>query len=843
MTRVLVVDDRAVNRHFLVNLLGYCGYQLSEAADGAEALEAIRRAPPDLVITDLLMPVMDGEELVRRMKAEGRLASIPVIFYTATYSASDARGIADGCGVQAVLAKPSEPETILATVSEVLGPAALPAMGGGVGGEEQDTLKAILEGGRAASEALPPLALKLASLVEFGMSVTGVLDLDALLEELVAAAQDILGVRYAGAGLLDNSGKALARFAARGIPRTPALPAAREGVLGEVLASGRPRLVVAAGTPPGSLGLPSGHPPVWSLLVVPMVARTGLLGWLYLADPPVSAPFDGVAEQLATTLASQFAVAAEAARLQGEIQGHAGQLRKEIADRQAAQDLFRQMAETIEEVFWVSEPGEKPIKYVSPAFERVWGIPAERLYEKPGIWLDAIHPTDRPRVVEAIGRGEESGAYDETYRIVRPDTSMRWVRDRAFPVRDASGKVVRMFGIAEDVSRGKDLELQVQQAMKMEAVGRLAGGVAHDFNNLLMVILGQSSLILPRVAADEKARRGLEDIQEAGQRAAGLTRQLLAFSRKQVLQPRLLDTNEVVRNLQRILARMIGEDVILHAELASGAWPILADAGQVEQVVMNLAVNARDAMPRGGRLTMETKNVRLAKSPVHDLEGLPTGDYLCLAVSDTGTGMDEEVRKRVFEPFYTTKEKGTGLGLATVYGIVRQSGGTVTVYSEPGQGTTFKVYLPRAILPGAPRTDDLEGGELPTGTETVLLVEDEEAVRKLARLLLEAQGYTVIEATSGPGALEVLAGGRVSIQLLLTDTIMPVMSGRELAQKAQAARPDLKVIYMSGYTDDAVVRHGVLSQEVAFLQKPFTPLDLARKVRGVLDGRGPTKAP
>jgi PAS domain S-box-containing protein len=404
----------------------------------------------------------------------------------------------------------------------------------------------------------------------------------------------------------------------------------------------------------------------------------------------------------------------------------------------------------------------------------------------------------------------------------------------------SDGKKGRTFELfAEDVTERRALEQQLRQSQKMEAVGRLAGGVAHDFNNLLMVISGYSEFLLDRLGPDPALRGPAQEIASAAVRATSLTRQLLAFSRKQMLAPKILDLNGVVTENLKMLTRMIGEDIELVMVPASELGTVRADAGQIEQVIMNLAVNARDAMPAGGKLTIETSNVSLDEDYARFHAPLRTGNYVMLAISDTGAGMDSETQSHIFEPFFTTKgPKGTGLGLSTVYGIVKQSGGYIWVYSEAGKGTTFKVYLPRVaetVETPAKVVVAAESAATEPGTETVLLVEDETNLRYLARQFLEKQGYRVVEAADGAAAIQIAVAHEGVIHLLLTDVIMPGMNGRELAQRISEIRPNVKVLYMSGYTENVIGTNGTLDAGVRLLQKPFTLRDLKSKVREVLD--------
>jgi PAS domain S-box-containing protein len=621
---------------------------------------------------------------------------------------------------------------------------------------------------------------------------------------------------------------------------------------------------------------------------------------------------------------------------------------------------FRELAENIDEVFFVQAADFSRTLYISPSYEAIWGRSCQSMYDNPASFIEAVLPEDRPALADGVAANQQGRATrDIEFRVVRPDGTMRWVSVRAIGLRNDRGEVhrisgvasditerrriqdalrdrealyrkltdtsfdgidwieegivreanagfVRMFGyesaaeiigrrvtdfvadesrpdvarrVAEevegryefiglrkdgariqieatarthqtdgrhgrltalrDVTEKRLLEEQFRQAQKMEAIGRLAGGVAHDFNNLLMVITGCGELLLEDLAAGDPRRDNADELLKAADAAAALTRQLLAFSRQQVIQPRVITIESVLQSSEKMLRRLIGEDVALALALNPAPATVKIDPHQLEQVVMNLVVNARDAMPSGGRITLETALLDLDDAYVRSHWPATAGMYVMLAVTDTGIGMDESTRARIFEPFFTTKEmgKGTGLGLSMVYGIVRQSGGFIWVYSEPGRGATFKIYLP--LVDGSAEViDHPEGnGAAPTGTETILLVEDEEAVRAVVRQALERHGYRVVAAADGAAAIRMLGAAEQPVHMLITDVVMPGMSGRQLAAEFATMRPNARILFMSGYTTDAVVRHGVLDPGIAYLQKPFSPAALLRKVRQVLDER------
>jgi two-component system, cell cycle sensor histidine kinase and response regulator CckA len=599
------------------------------------------------------------------------------------------------------------------------------------------------------------------------------------------------------------------------------------------------------------------------------------------------------------------------------------------------------------------------MNYVSPAYETVWGRTRQTLFDNPKSFLDAVDPKDREQVARAVAQRQQTGRYEEQYRIQRPDGSVRWIWDRGYPVRDERGLINNFVGISEDITerkeaeadqarlaaivdcsedalvsmtvdgivvhwnpgaerlygysaeemigrpisvlfapdhyqeylqilekikkgerlpayetvrrrkdgtaitasvdicpievregeivgaskiarditRMKQLEEQFRQAQKMEAIGRLAGGVAHDFNNLLTVISYCSETLLRDTPPGDWTRDLLTEIKKAGDRATMLTRQLLTFSRQQILEPRVLELNAVVAHCEKMLKLVVGEGIELVVALDPALGRVKIDPGQIEQVLMNLVANARDAMPEGGKITVETTNIVLDRTYCHSHAEVKPGRYIMLAVSDTGCGMDEQTQARIFEPFFTTKDvgKGTGLGLAMVYGFIKQSGGHIYVYSEPGLGSIFKMYLPEVeAVPSLPELPS-EIEKLPQGDETILLAEDDRTVRALTRQVLQTCGYTVLEAVHGIEALQLAENHAGPVHLLVSDMVMPEMGGRRLAERIVALKPGIKLLYLSGYTVDALVRKGVMESEIAFLQKPFSPSILVRKVREVLD--------
>jgi hypothetical protein len=558
---------------------------------------------------------------------------------------------------------------------------------------------------------------------------------------------------------------------------------------------------------------------------IPLIIVTGTLG----DEAAVECIKQGAADYVLKERLPRLPVAIRRALEDKARRAQAALLNKQIL--RAKRDWERTFDSVPDPVFIID--GESRVQRANRAAATLVGLqPAQLIgqhcYEVFHHCSEPPSHCPHPRLL-ASGK-EERGDFEEPWL-------KKWFDSTATPLRSPEGVLEGCVHVMRDVTEQRALEAQYRQAQKMEAMGRLAGGVAHDFNNLLTAITGYSELLLARLQEEDTLRRYVEEVKKAGDRAASLTRQLLTFSRQQVLEPRVLDLNSVVANVDKMLRRVIGEDIELVTILVPDLGPVKADPGQLEQVMLNLAVNSRDAMPQGGKLTIETANVELAEASSHRHGELSPGKYVVLAVSDSGCGMTEETQAHIFEPFFTTKDqgKGTGLGLAMVYGIVKQSGGSVWVYSEVGRGTTFKVYLPQVNEKVTAQVPRPPPPVLTRGWETILLVEDEEPVRSLVRSVLEAGGYVVLEARHGEDALVVAEMHKGPIQLLVTDVVMPEMSGPELAEHLAPFHREMKVLYMSGYTEDAIQHHGVLASRTAYLPKPFTPETLARKVREVLN--------
>jgi PAS domain S-box-containing protein len=574
-------------------------------------------------------------------------------------------------------------------------------------------------------------------------------------------------------------------------------------------------------------------------------------------------PFDAVeAFQLAHALTEKWwlhqefrrkmeALESRVAARTGELQQSNRALQTEVAEHERAEEALRLLGSAVEqskESIVITDahldlPGPA-IVFVNPAFTQMTGYTAQEVMGQTPRILQG-RDTDKTvlsQIRQTLMRGDPFEGEAINYRKDGKEFNLQW---HIAPIRNAAGAVTHFVAIQRDITARKRLEAQLFQSQRMETVGKLAGGIAHEFNSILTAIIGQSELLLGDLPARSPLARNAAEISKAAGRAATLTRQLLAYGRKQILQPETLDLNQVLANMQGMFHHLMGEDVAMQIVPGEGLQMVLADAGQIEQVIVNMAMNAREAMPGGGKLTLETANVSFDQESVGRYPELKAGDFVMLAITDTGAGMSEAVKARVFEPFFTTKDvgQGTGLGLSTCYGIVKQSGGHICVYSEPGRGATFKIYLPQVHSQARRPAARLDSRDLPRGTETILLVEDDPALREMAGALLRRLGYTVWAAANGIEALSLKQQRHIGhIDLLFTDVVMPHMSGKELADRVQATYPHTRILFTSAYTENAVVHQGMLDKGVALLQKPFTPSALACKLREMLDQPVPPPA-
>ena len=843
---VLVADDDPFNLKLAALRLGHEGYAVDTASGGAEALEKARAAPPDAILAHAGMPSMDGFALCREVRRDPALAAVPVILFTSAYLDEADRELAHRMGASALVARTADLGAAGDALREVLrggaryppaAPAApvLPAPGGGSGGagageggEAGEAELAALHRQRVQAQLERQSSQNRAMLRQAGIQATALALMRSLSEVLGQPANvpevigDVLVQCLDAAGLSTGllylvEGENRYRLQAHsGI--AAAMREDAEACFGHpelihaIVASGRPAALATAGAPdvPGvgagaaadfltRLGRPSA-------LVVPFVVMGETFGVLVLASDHQDLS-DSSWLGFAGSLAVQF--------------GQTVALGQSLNRLAASEERYRALMEQANDAILVLDMEQRILEANRAALDLL-GRPRQEIVGRH--YDDFVAPEE----LEDSQRSGANLAVEGKVRVplrhlVRADGSRVSVETSVSLVRIGDDSTI--LAILHDITERRRLEAQFQQAQKMESVGRLAGGVAHDFNNLLTLILGYGNLVLQALADRPAVSRQVEAIVRAGESAAGLTRQLLAFSRHQVLVPTVIDVNALIRQLEQMLRRLIGEDIELVADLEPRLARIRADAGQIEQVLMNLVVNARDAMPGGGRLTLSTRNHPAADAAV---------THVVLKVADTGCGIDSAVMAHLFEPFFTTKEegKGTGLGLATVYGIVHQSGGHLDVESAPGEGASFVVYLPRTDEPATPASAATAAAG--RGHETILVVEDEASIRSLAREILEGQGYAVLEAPGADEALRRAAEHAGPIHLLLTDVVMPGKSGVDLARDLLGLRPGLRVVYMSGYADRAVQAD---APGVAFVQKPFDPTLLARRVRATLDQR------
>ncbi len=952
---LLMADDDPVQLKLTRLRLEELGFEVVTASDGAEALQLARKSAPDVIVSDVLMPHMDGFQFCLAVRQDRRLARVPVVLVSSNYIQESDRELASKLGASAYVFRTPDLDHLVRAVQKALREDSPPRARAPAEALDEEHGERVLQqlDRQVTMNAglLQRLALQ-ASMLSIMAGLSRALirpgDVEEPLVELLDTVLDAGGVSLGALYLMDPHG----RLRLRG-QRGYAGPG--NGDLESCL--GHPEFIGQVLESESSLAIPSAQVPEKigrefldraggkSSVLAPIVGQANRLGVLLLASTQRDLTArewglfaQGIAFQIGQTITLSRAFAQLAASeqryrglfernlagvflttLDGRILdcndacahffGHASReelmthsicehycaagdrealiarLKEEkritnfeicfrkkdgshvwalenaallegetgappviegtlidITERKHSQKKLEERTAYLDALIEnsplaiVSHDAEGRVQFCNPAFERLFQYDPAEIIGRP---VDQIIAAEES-VSEAgeITRRVTGG--DHVHRVTRrrrKDGTVVEVELYGVPLT-VGRQLVGAYGIYQDITERKQLEEQLRQSQKMEAVGQLAGGVAHDFNNLLTVIRGYSDLLLEELPADgERQRRAATMIQESADRAASLTRQLLAFSRRQVLEPKVLEVNDVVLGMDKMLRRLIGEHIELRTVRKSGLGRVMVDPGQIEQVILNLAVNARDAMPDGGKLTIETANVELDETYAQRHVAVHPGRYVMLAVSDTGCGMDAATQARIFEPFFTTKApgKGTGLGLSTVYGIVKQSGGNIWVYSEPGQGTTFKVYLPRVEEAPEARPAERPRPVAARGSETVLLVEDEAPLRTLIHQTLERHGYRLLEAQDATDALRIAEQHREPIDLLLSDVVMPQMGGRALAELVTPLHPETRVLYISGYTDDAIVHHGVLDPGVAFLQKPFSAADLTRKIREVLE--------
>ena len=810
--KILVVDDTPSSINMLSGILEGEGYQVFVATSGEKAIKRAEQTAPDLILLDVLMPGLDGFDTCRRLKSGEKTGEIPVIFMTALTTAEDKVTGFEAGGVDYVT-KPIEIEEVLARIKTHL---ALRNMQQQLETQNRRLQLVLTERKRCENE-VRKLNTELEQRVEERTA--------ELQQATVALKAEIATHKQAEEALLKSEEKyrTLTENINVGIYRnTPDL----KGRFIEV----NPAVIQMFGYENKKELLKINVSDTYNnpddrKIFVQKMQKDGFVRneEIRLKKKDGTLFWGGVT---AVSIRDE----------KGKIKYYDGMI-EDITEHKLAEEEQKRLISAIdqaaESILITDTKGT--ILYVNPAFEKLTGYAQEEaIGQNPRILKSGKHDE---AFYKEMWNTLTSG---ETWQgeIINKSKDGTLFTDEATisPVFDSGGKIINYIGVKHDVTKQRILEEQLIQAQKMETVGRLAGGVAHDFNNMLGVILGYTELIMGTIDLHDPILKDLREIQKAAKRSADITRQLLAFSRKQVLEPKIVNLNPLIAEMEKMLGRLLGEDIDVLFIPAKDLWTIKADQGQINQIVANLGINARDAMPEGGKLTIETANVTINQTYCQDHAGFVPGRFVMLAVSDNGIGMDRETLSYIFEPFFTTKDKsrGTGLGLATVYGIIKQNNGFINVYSELGHGTTFKLYIPQCVEKEKKTEIAVEAlKSLESGT--ILLVEDDEMVRDLTRSLLDKIGYTVLVTETPNEALELCEKNEIDIHLLLTDVVMPQMSGKELKESIEAIKPEIKTLFMSGYTANVISHHGVLDKGMNFIQKPFTKDELARKVREVIE--------
>jgi two-component system cell cycle sensor histidine kinase/response regulator CckA len=781
--RVLIVDDDPLQLKLSTLRLKHAGYLVTTAPSAAEALRSAVAEPPDAIFSDVLMGETDGFGLCRRLREHASLAKVPIVLASAHYWDDKAHALADNVGASALVGRTPEFDAELKALAGVFGRQQPASTANAAAVYEQHLRMNADQIARLLGEA-KNAEQRYRALFETAHDAIALLERSGVILEANQRWHAFLGVDASG-----MVGRRLFEFAPRGREASGAdLEDAIERGSGSVYA-------------------------------VPIQRANGGTLYMDFSISAIESSGQPLVLAIGRDVTGRFLAAQQLA---------------------SAEEKYRSLVERMPDI--VITTTQSRCTFVTGNVEAITGFAASEIYAMDHqAWLDRAHPDDEERFRQSWRNAAESGAanFDLEYRFRRKDGAWLWLWHRVTANYERNG-ARHSDGLISDITQRRKLEESLRQAQKMEAVGQLTGGIAHDFNNILGTILANSEFLIEELGGQDPRLEDAKEIKLAAQRAAALTRQLLAFSRKQVLELRVTELNPIISNVERMLRRLIGEDIELSVRLSDHLGNVQIDQGQIEQVLLNLAVNARDAMPRGGRLLIETSNVEFETSA----GGIARGRYVLITVTDTGTGMDAETQRRIFEPFFTTKElgKGTGLGLATSHGIVVQSGGYITVYSELGHGTAFNVYLPRADQEQSTSLRPAPSGPV-GGSEVLLLVEDDVPLRAAVRRMLASFGYTVLAAKDVDEAVQLASAHGEEISLLIADVVMPQLSGPELATQLSQTLTDVKVLFMSGYTDHAAISAGMLDDTLRFIQKPFSPLALARKVREVLDESASLPAP
>ena len=833
---ILIADDDANSRKLLSTVLEAEGMTVRAANDGMDALALLEQSMADALISDLLMPRMDGYRLCRELRASTKYRDLPVIIYTATFSSKADEKLALDLGADRFIAKPASIKVLLEALRETTAtprrpPAASVPHELGLMKEYNERMVTMLE---YTSIELEERAGLEALAADIGAALIGTGTLRQGLQHTAVALAHHKGIALAQIWALNQDTGVLELAASDGIHpggghRSSPMPVGRLAAV-RILQSGEgcwSNLDEADG---------SACDMEWARLEgiaafagYPLAVAGKVSGVLEVMG---NLPFGPALLQTLSALALLLSQYMARARAEAQLRDSKQTAESNARAAQAALEQLDMALTASATGTWSWDPVSGKMDWDGTTY-RIFGLAPGSFRGGFQDFAALLHPEDRAAVLRGLqALSPASPAYTSEFRAISPDGGVSHLNSRGQAFFDDAGRLKVIRGVIRDITREKQIEEQLRQAQRMEAIGQLAGGVAHDFNNLLNVISGYSKLLLGSPGVDADSRRRVREIHKASEQGASLTRQLLAFSRKQLMHPQDVSLASTLADMDGMLRRLLGEDIAVEVSVDRELGYVTIDPGQAQQVILNLAVNARDAMPGGGKLALELRN-ETVDEPGGGLPDVPPGNYVVLSVSDNGHGMTPEVQKRVFEPFFTTKEPGygTGLGLATVYGIVEQSGGRIRLQSQPGAGTVFKIFLPRT---DNPRTEQAlpAGEELARGAGTILLIEDNAELRELTEEVLSSAGYTVLAAEDGPAAFRLAERYNGEIRLLLTDYVLPGMNGKEIATRLAAARPDMKVLFMSGYTGLTIANEA--GQTAEFIEKPWTPDGLCMKLKQLL---------